>query len=673
MLAVRSSLALLGAFSLGITFSACATGEGNTDGGPQDLAVDGGTPDTGPIDQGMPQICEACLDTSACPVDFECQTIDDNSGQRACLPTCGRDEFDTCPDGWACVGPSGAGVCFPARGCCTVSSVGRACEGTGECGAGVLECDENGGARCSTDPGGSMDESETEICDGLDGDCDGDVDEDFLVGDPCDGTGACGAGTIQCASIAFDPTQMTAVCSSEPGGAQNQALPNDALCNGIDDDCDGRTDEDRGVGMVCDGMGTCGDGFVECASLNTTRCSTDPGGSAAMGGVEICDQQDNNCNGQTDEGFGVGVTCAGVGVCPAGLTECATTATIRCSTLPGGSAFTGAANDMSCNGMDDDCDGRVDEDFGVGTPCDPPGICGPGVLQCNGAGTGVVCSTGPGGTMSQVQTEVCNNMNDDCDGATDEGFNVGSSCDGPGECGIGVTECNTVGGTRCSTGPGGSASQVQSEICDGLDQDCNGVNDNGSISSLCPNGSNVSSTICAGAGGCQIMNCAPNTFNADNVYGNGCECADTETSSDNSCTNGVNDFNPAIGATQTRDGIIWGAGDSDWYQAVIPAGLNSGIRIEFSSNPGNALRFDLNQTGCSTAPDCSGSNGYTGLQLSTRHNCLANIRPGDPGTDIYNGCNSTAARTYYIRVYRGTGSATCIPYTLQVRAGESTQ
>ncbi len=103
---------------------------------------------------------------------------------------------------------------------------------------------------------------------------------------------------------------------------------------------------------------------------------------------------------------------------------------------------------------------RIDEDLGIGQPCDPPGpVCGPGVFECNGAMM-PVCNTGPGGTMSQAQTELCNGQNDDCDGATDEGFDVGTSCDPVGECGIGTIERPNDPGAGltfgCVNGAGGN-------------------------------------------------------------------------------------------------------------------------------------------------------------------------------------------------------------------------
>jgi hypothetical protein len=81
------------------------------------------------------------------------------------------------------------------------------------------------------------------LCDGIDGDCDGEVDEFFLaLGDSCN-DGALGAcrdfGIVEC-----DPDNpLTTYCdlTELPDGAE----PADAeSCNGIDDDCDGFVDEE---------------------------------------------------------------------------------------------------------------------------------------------------------------------------------------------------------------------------------------------------------------------------------------------------------------------------------------------------------------------------------------------------------------------------------------------
>jgi hypothetical protein len=63
----------------------------------------------------------------------------------------------------------------------------------------------------------------------------------------------------------------------------------------------------------------------------------------------------------------------------------------------------------ACNGIDDDCDGQVDEDFGVGQACDGPDtdLCADDTMTCNG------CSTGAN------NVEICNGIDDDCNGIID--------------------------------------------------------------------------------------------------------------------------------------------------------------------------------------------------------------------------------------------------------------
>src|SRR5262245_18798365 len=82
-----------------------------------------------------------------------------------------------------------------------------------------------------------------------------------------------------------------------------------------------------------------------------------------------------------------------------------------------------------CNGRDEAGDGDADEDFPMlGMPCTAgSGACvATGVYECDQDGTGVRCSAVPG----NGGPETCNGINDDCDGATDEGFGLGTPCDG---------------------------------------------------------------------------------------------------------------------------------------------------------------------------------------------------------------------------------------------------
>jgi hypothetical protein len=75
------------------------------------------------------------------------------------------------------------------------------------------------------------------------------------------------------------------------------------LCDTVDNDCDGQTDEDfPTLGQTCtDGQGVCADnGTVRCNNNQTgTYCDASSNPSAAS--MEICDHADNDCDGQTDE------------------------------------------------------------------------------------------------------------------------------------------------------------------------------------------------------------------------------------------------------------------------------------------------------------------------------------------------------------------------------------
>ena len=168
-----------------------------------------------------------------------------------------------------------------------------------------------------------------------------------------------------------------------------------------------------------------GDGFTE----NQGDCD-DRNPAVHPGAPDVCNGIDDNCDGVIDNGFDVGTACAvGVGACRAtGTKVCATSGTTTvCSATPG------APQAERCNGIDDDCDGTVDNGFDVGVSCTVGlGACtNQGRKVCSPGGTTTVCDAVPG----TPQAERCNGIDDNCDGIVDDGFGLGSACSvGVGAC-----------------------------------------------------------------------------------------------------------------------------------------------------------------------------------------------------------------------------------------------
>jgi hypothetical protein len=343
--------------------------------------------------------------------------------------------------------------------------LGQPCTvGIGACQrSGKLVCDTGmKGTTCSVKPGAPS----PEVCDGIDNDCNGLVDENFPdLGKPCTvGIGAC----QQSGKMVCDASKTKTTCSVQPG------TPTKELCDGIDNNCNGLIDEDfPDLGQTCKvGIGACErSGKMICDTSKTkTVCSATPGTPTK----ELCDGIDNNCNGLVDEDFSdLSQPCkVGIGACErSGKMVCDTSKTKTvCSATPG------QPSPELCDGIDNNCNGQVDEDFSdLGQPCKVGiGACErSGKMVCDPSKTKTVCSATPG----QPSPELCDGIDNNCNGLIDEDFpDLGQPCK------VGIGACERSGKmicdpsktkTVCSATPG----QPTREMCDGIDNNCNGLSD----------------------------------------------------------------------------------------------------------------------------------------------------------------------------------------------------
>jgi hypothetical protein len=268
-----------------------------------------------------------------------------------------------------------------------------------------------------------------ESCNGLDDDCDGTTDEG--CGDPCTTDADC------------DPGQ---VCNDD-GFCEAGCTPVTEVCNNRDDDCDGQTDE--GCGGTCTTDTDCLAGEI---------CDNGTCVSSCVPATEVCDGADNDCDGDIDEGC---PTCTTDADCDTGYRCSAGVCVLIC--VPGIEV---------CDGADNDCNTIVDDVDGLGDACTSgQGVCeATGNLVCDLVAHALECDAQPG--LPAIET--CDLLDNDCDGQVDDVAGAGAACDngGVGICfAAGTLQCDPVSSALACNAP---SVEPGLEVCDGLDNDCDG-------------------------------------------------------------------------------------------------------------------------------------------------------------------------------------------------------
>ena len=358
-----------------------------------------------------PQLCLACASDSECGSDAACLDLDATG-------TCATKCTTSCPTGYKCAadptGQHSGSFCQPVTGSCActpaMNGATRACTSTNTIGTcyGTETCNGTTGWSACTAATAT-----TESCNGNDDDCDFLIDEDVGGGQAC---------TITVSGVGSCPG--TRSCSGATGFVCEGQTPTPEACNYADDNCNGSIDEGfTGLGTLCSpGVGACQRyGSVRCNSAHTgVECSVTAGTPAP---AELCNQIDDDCDTRTDEAFPtLGNTCsAGLGVCTRyGTTICTTDGLgTACSATAGTSTAT-----ETCNYLDDDCDGTVDDGYRNATTgaYDMTANCGGCGNNCatvyTGANSSGVCSTASGSPQCVM---VCTSGYSDLNTSTADG------------------------------------------------------------------------------------------------------------------------------------------------------------------------------------------------------------------------------------------------------------
>ena len=255
----------------------------------------------------------------------------------------------------------------------------------------------------------------------------------------------------------------------------------ESRCDELDNDCDGETDEGLTTAYYPDADG---DSYGSASASSIQACAPptdyvadhqdcdDASRLVNPDATEECDGLDNNCDGDVDEGCdcinGRTQACYSGSLSTRNVGECHDGSQLCTGGQWGPCTGEATAIAEVCNDLDDDCDGVDDNgDPGGGGSCDTglQGVCAAGVEHC--VDGGLECEQ-----TVQSSAEICDGQDNDCDSQTADGAAetwIGMPCDGDDDdlCAEGVWQCENSGQV-CSDNTADNL-----DLCDGsTNEDC---------------------------------------------------------------------------------------------------------------------------------------------------------------------------------------------------------
>ena len=189
------------------------------------------------------------------------------------------------------------------------------------------------------------------------------------------------------------------------------------------------------------------------------------------------------------------------------------------------------------------------------------------------------------------------------------------------------------------------------EICNGLDDNCDGTPDNAGITAMCPiTSGHIASATCAGIAGCKVGGCDLGWSDFNGLWSDGCECQQFATKHTCGDAEAAGAISVGPGPATLIQGNLTQTSRDDWYNINFAPGGHP--LVELSVNPGGALRIDVIGSCGSGVFGCGTEGGGAGSITSW---------------DTYPSTGTQGMITSVrVRVFRPSGALDCATYTLRI-------